>query len=340
MKARAILTGFMGLPPAKKVILRGMLARPQLFDHLMEWGAKFQKVLTKPANEVVGTSCARFTSPLLEDRHFKNLAQVPFHKEVASLDGPAGRSGLKVAFFVGCLLDKFFPTIPRAALKILQHHEVGVFIPPHQGCCGIPAASAGDMPTFRRLLQHNLDCFEAGDFDYLITACATCTATIKDIWPVMVRGEQGDLHERVNRLTTKTVDINEFLIDQLGLAFSPPSSTKSAAIVTYHDPCHLSKSLGVATQPRALLDSNPSYRFKQMAGADSCCGLGGSFNLQYYQISSQIGRLKRDNIVATGCDVVATGCPACMLQISDMLSKAGDAVQIKHPIEIYAETIN
>jgi glycolate oxidase iron-sulfur subunit len=240
---------------------------------------------------------------------------------------------------VGCLLDKFFPAIPRAAIRVLDHHGVGLFIPAHQGCCGIPAVSAGDMPTFKRLLMHNLERFEAQDFDVMLTACATCTATIKEIWPVMVRGEQKDLFDRTERLAQKTMDINQFLIERLHLSLPVEQPSNGAAVVTYHDPCHLRKSLGVVSQPRALLQSNPHYRLKEMAGADTCCGLGGSFNLQYYQISSRIGRLKRDNIVATGCDVLATGCPACMLQISDMLSKAGDNVAIKHPIEIYAETL-
>jgi len=36
---------------------------------------------------------------------------------------------------------------------------------------------------------------------------------------------------------------------------------------------------------------------------------------------------------------VATGCPACMLQISDQLSQAGRHVAVKHYLEIYAETL-
>jgi glycolate oxidase iron-sulfur subunit len=68
--------------------------------------------------------------------------------------------------------------------------------------------------------------------------------------------------------------------------------------------------------------------------------MGGSFNLQYYKISSEIGRRKRDNIKASGCEVVATGCPACMLQISDVLSRSKDRLAVKHPIEIYAEGLN
>jgi len=61
--------------------------------------------------------------------------------------------------------------------------------------------------------------------------------------------------------------------------------------------------------------------------------------LQYYELSSNIGRRKLDNIVASGCTAVATGCPACMIQISDMLSKSEHHAAVKHPVEIYAESI-
>jgi glycolate oxidase iron-sulfur subunit len=61
--------------------------------------------------------------------------------------------------------------------------------------------------------------------------------------------------------------------------------------------------------------------------------------LEYYELSANIGKVKRDNIKATECSIVATGCPACMLHISDMLSKSGDNIVVKHPIEIYAELL-
>jgi glycolate oxidase iron-sulfur subunit len=76
-----------------------------------------------------------------------------------------------------------------------------------------------------------------------------------------------------------------------------------------------------------------------MPESDWCCGCGGSFNLQHYEASAAIGRRKRDHIAASQCRVVATGCPACMLQITDMLSQAGLRVQVKHAVEIYAESL-
>ena len=76
-----------------------------------------------------------------------------------------------------------------------------------------------------------------------------------------------------------------------------------------------------------------------MTESDWCCGMGGSFNLQYYDISKGIGMKKAVQIRETGADVLATGCPACMIQISDMLSQAGADVAVRHPVELYAEAL-
>ena len=339
IKARAIITSYSGLSPVKKVIFRKMLARPQLFDRLMEWGSKLQGIFIKPVDELLGTSCARFTSPL-GDRHFSSLAPKPFHRMVPHLNTPAGASGMKVGFFVGCVIDKVFPKIAQAVLHAMKHHGVGVFIPKEAGCCGIPALSSGDTDTFNNLVRYNLKVFSSQKFDVLVTACATCTSTIKKLWPTLAEDLSTQEIDRVKDLAGKTMDISHFLVEKLGVREAAAAETGEKTFVTYHDPCHLKKSLGIAAQPRKVLQANPAYEFLEMTEADQCCGCGGSFNLQHYDLSSAIGKHKRDNIAESGCSVVATSCPACMLQITDMLSQAGDRVKVKHAIEVYAESLN
>jgi glycolate oxidase iron-sulfur subunit len=137
-------------------------------------------------------------------------------------------------------------------------------------------------------------------------------------------------------MSAKVMDVNQFMVDVLKVSMPVEGhGTK----VTYHDPCHLKKSMKVSDQPRALLKTNPNVEFVEMSDADRCCGCGGSFNLQHYKLSKSIGEQKRDNIVASGAQVVATGCPACMMQISDMLSQHKDQIAVKHVMEIYAETL-
>ncbi len=129
IKARAILSGYMGLSPIKKAIFRGLLAKPDLFNQLLDLGAKVQSIFVKPVDDLLGSSCSRFLSPVLRGRHFKPLAATPLHKQVPSLDLHAAPGQPTVAFFVGCLLDKIFPQVGQSVLTVLEHHGVGRLSP-------------------------------------------------------------------------------------------------------------------------------------------------------------------------------------------------------------------
>ena len=338
IKARAVLNTFKGLSPIQKLIFRGMLVHPERFNALVTLGSKFQDLFSKPASELLESSCSRIPLETLGGRHFPALAKRPLHADVPRLDTPAGPCGLRAAFFPGCLVDKLFPRVGHAVIKVLTHHAVGVFLPEHQACCGIPALSTGDSKSFNDLLDKNLDAFGRGDFDYLVTPCATCTATIKKFWSVFADSADAGRRAAVTEIAARTLDVNVFLADILkvrpeGISFNGRRK------VTVHDPCHLKRSFGIAAQPRMVARLNPEVSLVEMKDADICCGCGGSFTLLHYDIAGGIGRRKRDHIVATGADTVATGCPACMLQITDMLSKAGDRVAVRHPVELYAEIL-
>lgn len=337
IKARVILTTYIGLPWTKKIILRKILSHPRAFDRLIQWSSKFQKLFFRPVDDILKTSCGRFLPFVFSKRHIVSLAPEPFHCHIPSLNTKPGHSGIKVAIFVGCLIDKIYPNIAQATLDVLSHHGVGVFLPGNQGCCGIPAISAGDATTFNRLVRHNLEQFNGADFDYLVTSCATCTATIKNIWPMMFQDESGEIKTLAEKIADKTMDISQFLVSKIGLKTGNNINSENIKTVTYHDPCHLKKSLGVSKEPRDLIKANPRYLLREMPDADTCCGMGGSFNLQHYDISSDIGKMKLENIKLSGCSIVATSCPACMIQISDMLSKSGNHFAVKHPVEIYAD---
>ena len=153
----------------------------------------------------------------------------------------------------------------------------------------------------------------------------------------LIKGGPADEQETAKKFGAKAIDINAFLVDVLGV--HPEGPAKGGLKVTYHESCHLKKSLGVSKQPRELINMNKNCELVEMVEPDRCCGCGGSFTLTHYDISQQIGQKKRDSIVATGADVVATGCPACMMQLSDMLARNGDRARVRHTIELYADTL-
>lgn len=336
LRARAIVATYLGMSPIKKFIFRGLLVRPRLFNALLEVSGKFQGLFIKDASTVVGTSCSGILKPVIGDRHFPSLASKPFHAATPSLDTPAGASKLRVALFPGCVSDKIFPQVAEAMVKVLKAHGVGIYMPPKQSCCGIPALASGDKTAYDALVKQNLNVF-SGDFDYLLTPCATCTATIKEIWPKLMEDYPAQDKEKIMKLHDKAMDVTAFVVDVLKVPLPEPQ--EGGRRITYHDSCHMKKSLGVSEQPRSILKSLPGFRFVEMPEADRCCGSGGSFTLYNYDLSKQIGQRKRDNIVSVQPEVVAAACPACMMQMMDMLSQNKDNVAVKHVIELYADTL-
>lgn len=338
LKARQIITGYLGLPPMEKAVFRGFLSNPDRFDRLLKWMARFQRPFSKCVNETLGASCAPLLSPVIGNRHYLPLEKTAWHKKAHRQFTKLGHSGFKVALYPGCLIDKLLSRVADAAIEVLDYYDVDIFVADQVPCCGMPALSAGDRQTFECLVEKNIRIFDSVEFDFLITPCATCTATIKKLWPLMTDNLSDDLRRKVLELSDKTRDINEFLVDELNIK-ALENAAYCEKTVTYHDPCHLKKSLGVAAQPRTLLRALSDWRFVEMREPDRCCGMGGSFNLSHYELSRKIGQKKLDCIIESGADAVATACPACMMQITDLLSHAGHSIAVKHPVELYAETL-
>ncbi|MBO5490367.1 MAG: (Fe-S)-binding protein [Desulfovibrio sp.] len=339
MEAREIVNEFLGLHPVKKMIFRTLLPTPGLFNFAMRVGAPVQGLMFRKSGDAQGTVCAPFLNFMLGDRHIHPLAKTPLHARYGAIDEPRAAGGIKVAFFPGCVGDKMYTEMAEACLKVLRHHNVAVFMPKGLTCCGIPALSSGDATGMLKQMRVNIAALKDGDFDYLLTPCGSCTATIKEFWPRYADRLGTTEQQAVASLAAKAMDINAFLVDVLKVqAAAQPSG--DAVSVTYHDSCHLKKSLGVAAQPRTVIKANPAYKLTEMAEADRCCGCGGSFNLFHYDFSRKIGQRKRDNVVASGAKIVAAGCPACMMQLEDVLSHNHDTVRVKHTVELYAESLN
>lgn len=337
LKARALVAEYMGLSPVKKLIFRTLLPNPKGFDLAMKLGATCQGlVFRKVQNSSQDTVKAPLLNALIGDRHLHALPEKPLHAKFRNLDTPAGKSGIRVLFYPGCVGDRLYAKVGEACIKALQHHGVGISFPSDLACCGMPSLASGDTKGFEKQVRQNLAILAGKTFDYIITPCGSCTATIADLWPTLGEFSEAE-RAQLKAFAEKAMDINAFLVDVLKVEVAAPAD--NAVTVTYHDPCHLKKSLKISNQPRALIKAGGKYTIKEMSESDRCCGCGGSFNLFHYDFSKQIGQKKRDMVVATGAPIVATGCPACMMQLNDILSRNGDKVEVKHSIELYADSL-
>lgn len=340
IKARIIITGYTGLSFFKKILLQKIVAQPLFFDKTAKFFTKYQKLFFKPSNNKLETLSSRRFVPLSKNRNIPPIARNSFHSiNMTKKIRHDKDKTLKIAFFTGCLIDKIMPEIGLSCLKALEYHNVQVYLFKEEGCCGLPAITAGDIDTFNTLAEYNARLFSSEKFDFVLTACASCTFTIKKLWPLIYSGQS---KEMIKEISSKTMDITAFISRNFAdsqLEANNRNLKKKQISVTLHDPCHLKKSFGIAKEPRKLIEVSPDYKLKEMNNPDSCCGFGGSFNLAHYELSSDIGAKKCKNIEETNASIVATGCPACIIQLKDQLAKTGSTIKVRHVMELYSNSL-
>jgi glycolate oxidase iron-sulfur subunit len=238
-----------------------------------------------------------------------------------------------VGYFTGCLTDFVFPELGKKIINFLIKNGVEVVVPRAQGCCGAPVfLGAGDFATGRRFADANVKAFK--ELEYIVTDCATCASAMKAYFRFLADNEERK--KEYQKFAEKIKDITEFLVDVLKL---PPSAYRVAAefrgkTVTWHEPCHLGRYLGIKEPPRKILKSLPDIKYVEMPDAAACCGMAGTFSIDFYDLSRKIAARKIDAIAATGADIVVTACPGCEIQLIDNLARHKKNVQVKHIMEL------
>ena len=151
-----------------------------------------------------------------------------------------------------------------------------------------PAAVSGPADgapeVMAEVARKNLAAFEDAGVDYILTPCPTCTHAMKNIYPELLAGDPA-LQARTAAMAARVHDFAEFLYRQIKDGNAPGLRFKKLnKRVTYHDSCHLKRSLGVTLEPRELLRI-AGADLVEMPYADRCCGFGGSYSLKYPELS-------------------------------------------------------
>jgi Fe-S oxidoreductase len=237
-----------------------------------------------------------------------------------------------VALFGGCAVDFIYPKQGEALVDLLDGHNVTLDFPMEQTCCGLPAMMAAEEATAAELADQNVRAFAGADYDHIITLCASCASHIKHNY-AKIPATAKEARDRMAAFSDKIIDFSTFMENVLNV--SSRSFIKTDQKVAYHAPCHLCRGLKVVAEPRRLIaKSGATY----IASRDEevCCGFGGSYSVDFPEISAEILGKKMDLVERSGADVLVTDCPGCVMQLKGGLDKRGSSIQVKHLAELLA----
>jgi glycolate oxidase iron-sulfur subunit len=251
-----------------------------------------------------------------------------------------GQAQYDILFFPGCVLTYFYPGIIEKTVSFFKKKGFSVVIPKGLECCGFPYLSQGWKEKFISFRKKNRAIFSQFRFRYLVVPCGTGVLTFKNYYDFEDKAiEIYELTEFFYKyIKDAVVNTAQFNIDSHGRA-SQPGTMKSfyggpgggffkksplvaegkSKKVTFHDPCHHLKSLGIAVAPRFFMEQLGESFIDDKSGL--CCGFGGIFSVGFPSTSKKILKRKEEMLEELGVDTVVTACPGCYLQLRENFSQ-------------------
>jgi Fe-S oxidoreductase len=254
----------------------------------------------------------------------------------------------ELLWWVGCApaTDARAQKTAQAFARILKAAGVNyAVLGEMEQCTGDSARRAGNEFLFNEMATANVEMLNevvgAGPGPAptlrIVTTCPHCLHTLKNEYPAF-GGNYTVIHH--------TQLINE-LVGSGKLKLSgnngPQSSiTNQQSTITFHDPCYLGRHNDIIEEPRQVLAGTGANLIElPHSGKKSfCCGAGGAQMWKEEEHGSMRVNLKRfKEAQDSGAEVLAVGCPFCMVMLTDAKKDAGSEMEVLDVAEIVARQL-
>ena len=211
-----------------------------------------------------------------------------------------------LAYFVGCTASYREKDIALSTVNILNSLNIEFRVLENESCCGSPVYMTGQSNKAKAIAESNVDEFKAANIEKVITSCAGCYRALKEVYPKKFGIKHG----------IEIVHLPEFISKKLkegSLQFKKDIDMK----VTYHDPCHIGRHMGMYKEPRTVLENIPGLELVEMDRNKHnawCCGSGGGVRSAFKDLAEFSARERIDEAIDTKAMAIVSSCPFCLNQ--------------------------
>ena len=236
-------------------------------------------------------------------------------------------------YWVGCAgsFDDRNLKVTLSTAKLLN--EAGVdfaILGPMEMCTGDPARRAGNEYVFQGLALQNIENLNQLGVRKIVTQCPHCFNTIANEYP-QFGGDYEVVHH--SQLLMSLVDDGRIT----------PKNGKSGEKITFHDPCYLGRHNDIFVAPRDVVRAAGGELIEMPRNGTKsfCCGAGGARMWMEEHTGKKVNIERSEEAVATGADIVATGCPFCYVMMDDGVKEigAGETVKVQDVSMLLADRV-
>ena len=243
----------------------------------------------------------------------------------------------RVALFVPCYVDQFYPDVGWATLELLERFGCTVEFPESQTCCGQPMANTGCVHDAAPLARRFVEVFDG--YDYVVCPSGSCTAMVRRHYDEYF--PEGD--ERFIRLRRRVFELTEFLVDVLEVRQVPGRFPYRVGL---HQSCHGLRELRLGScselvgpsfgKARQLLQSLDGIELVTLTRPDECCGFGGTFAVNEADVSCMMGLDRLHDHEQAGTEILTANDMSCLMHLQGLILRQQKPLRVMHVAEILA----
>lgn len=218
--------------------------------------------------------------------------------------------------------DDRYKKVTREFVKVLNHLKVDyAVLGTEETDSGDVARRAGNEMLFQMQALMNIEILNGYGIKKIITADPHDFNTLKNEYC-----DLGGNYEVVHH--------TQFLQEMIDSGkINMQSGELKDKKITFHDPCYLGRGNGEYKAPRTVLNAIPSEKIEMERNKSFalCCGAGGGQMFKEAEKGDKEVFIERtEEALRTGCDIIATACPFCMVMMTDGIKYKNKEESVKN----------
>ena len=210
-------------------------------------------------------------------------------------------------YFIGCTSNYRQKNLRDSTLRFLKKAGID-FTLIDEHCCTSPMIRTGQLSIVDEYMKYNVDQIKKTSATKVITSCAGCYKTLSKDFERFGNSLEFEIYH--------SLELVKNLLDEKKIEFK----SEFNKTVTYHDPCHLGRHMGVYELPREIYKQIPGLNLVEMKRNRNfawCCGAGGGVKIGYPDWALEICKERLEEAQETGATVITSTCPFCKTNLSD-----------------------
>ncbi|TFG34911.1 (Fe-S)-binding protein [Candidatus Thorarchaeota archaeon] len=234
-----------------------------------------------------------------------------------------------VLYFTGCTAGLKLPGTAKSTAKVLKAAEIDFAVLEDEPCCGSIMIRTGRVDEARENAKKVFDRISKSGAQTILVTCAGCAKTLRE-----------DYTERFGFNIPKVLHVVEYLPSLITNSEINLKRSTAPLKVTWHDPCHLGRTLKIYEEPREIIKALPGVELVEMEtirDAAMCCGSGGGVRSYDSHLAKKIAADRVRSAMEIGADVLATACPFCEFNLKDGAALIGSNIRIVDIVDLIAD---